>query len=88
MFRRISLGVAAAAIAAATVATPALATDGPAFSITFYSDATYTTVVGFARPVCNPDPAAQLWWGVSSAYEVVNWDQGWCQDGVYYPFGM
>jgi hypothetical protein len=86
MIKHLMMG--AAALAATTGATPALATDGPAFSITFYSDASHTTVVGFARPVCTPDPAARLQWGVSSAYEEVNWDQGWCQDGVYYPFGL
>ena len=84
MFKRLMIGVAA--LAAATVATPALAQDGPAFSLTFYSDATHTTAVGFARPVCNPGPAAQLWWGTSSPYEEVHWDVGWCIGGEYYPF--
>jgi len=78
--------IGAAALAAATAATPAMA-DGPAFSLSFYSDATYTVLVGAARPVCNPEPAAQLWWGVSSAFEEVHWDVGWCIGGVYYPFG-
>lgn len=83
--KRLLTGIAAMAAAVFT-ATPAAAFDGPAFSITFYADAAKTQVVGFARPVCNPEPAAQLWWGTWGPYEEVHWDVGWCIDGEYYPF--
>jgi hypothetical protein len=76
---------AAATLAAATMATPAQAQDGPAYSLTFYSDATLTVAVGFARAVCLPSgPSAQLWWGVWSPYHEVH-DAGYCIDGVLWP---
>jgi predicted secreted protein len=84
MIKRISIIVAAAA-AAMAAAGPAQATDGPAYSITFYSDATLTTPVGFARAVClESGPSAQLWWGTSSPYQEVH-DAGVCIDGVLWP---
>jgi hypothetical protein len=83
MFKRI-LTYSVAVIGFSTMAAgPAQATeDGPAFSITFYSDAEHTQVVGFARPNCYPDPHATLQWGYSTQYEEVDYN-GYCVNGQY-----
>ena len=62
---------------------PAQATDGPAFTIHFYTDASHTQVTGFARAACNPDPVAIMWWGYSTDYQEVTF-VGQCIDGVLY----
>jgi hypothetical protein len=83
MIKRIGAYCAAALALSTLAAGPAQATtDGPAFSITFYSDNTYSDVVGFARPNCYPDPHATLQWGHSTDYQEVNYE-GQCVDGQY-----
>lgn len=76
------LACAAVALGAMTLgAQPAMAwEDGPTFNLRFYSDSSYTTQVGFARWQCIPGPQAQLQWGYSTQYEVVDW-VGYCVDG-------
>ena len=76
------LASAAAALAVLTLgAGPAHAfEDGPAFSLGFYSDASHTTMVGFARWQCDPGPHATLVWGYSTQYEEVMW-VGNCVNG-------
>jgi hypothetical protein len=64
---------------------PAQAMDGEAFSIIFYSDASHTSTIGFARAACNPDPVAILQWGSSSQYQEINY-VGQCIDGELYHY--
>lgn len=54
--------------------------DGPTFNLRFYTDASHTTQVGFARWQCIPGPQAQLQWGYSTQFEEVEW-VGYCVDG-------
>jgi len=85
MIKRISI-LAVASLAALSVAGPVVAFNGePAYSITFYSDATWTTQVGFARAVClESGPSSQLQWGTNSAYEEFL-EAGVCIDGQLWP---
>ncbi len=54
--------------------------DGPTFNLRFYSDASHTTQVGFARWQCYPGPHATLYWGYSTQFEEVEW-VGECVNG-------
>lgn len=83
MFRR-TLTVASAFSLALLTPGPALAEDGPAFNLLWYSDSSHTTQVGFARAVCYPGPQAQLVWGYNTQYEEVVW-VGQCINGEHWP---
>lgn len=83
MIRRVMAYGTAAAAMLSLMAGPAYATDGPAFNIHFYNNAEHTTQVGFARAICTPDPAAQMYWGSSSPYQEVVYI-GQCIDGELY----
>ena len=81
MLKRKLAGVAVALGVLTLGAEPALAwDDGPTFNISFYSDGTYTTQVGWARWECIPGPQAELQWGYATQYEVVDY-VGECVDG-------
>lgn len=85
MFRRIAIGFVAA-VGALTISSPGMALNGePCYSIMFFSDASQTTMVGFAKGVCLPSgPSSQLVWGVSSPHQVFT-EVGVCIDGVLWP---
>lgn len=83
MIKRI-LTCTAAIVASLTMASPAQATDGPAFVIYFYSDASHTNQVGFADAHCAPwGPYASMMWGSQSAFREEVFI-GECIDGELY----